>query len=123
MTGTAFGPQGRNAVDTLPSGTTSNRYGAVDTWFQDCQNTVSPDGTVANAQWYNMVTGNLRNVVQQANAAGAAITLTDGDMTLLYQAIQALIAGGSVVSVDTSQGLTLNNGQVGLDFTILDTFI
>ena len=86
-TGTAFGPQTRNATTTLPSTVTSNRYGASDTWFKDCTDISNPDGTVISSDWFNMITGNLRYLVQQANTAGANITLCDGDMTLVYDAI------------------------------------
>ena len=120
---TAFGPQTRNAVSSLPSGTTANRYGSTDTWFQDCQDTTNPDGTVANAAWFNMVTGNLRYLIQQANTDGASITLDDGDMTLVLQAVKYYAENSGLQSVNTAHGLTNTNGVVGIDFPVLEAFV
>ena len=86
MTNTAFGPQGFNAATSLPAGTTNNRYGTgVDTWVKPASGPGECDGTVLDAAFFNTIIGNIRYVVQQSGVA-----MTDGDMTLLFDAIQAI---------------------------------
>ena len=92
MTNTAFGPQGINATTTLPTANT-NVYGlATDTWVKDCTSAALNDGTVLNAQFFNNILGNLRYACQTAG-----VTLTDGDMTMLYKAITAICAANALV--------------------------
>ena len=112
---TAFGPQSANAATALPTGTTTNRYGsAVDTWCQDCTDTVNNNGTVLNAAFYNMILGNLRYAV-----ATEGITMTDGDMTLLWQAIKSAAAASGlqtasngILAIGTNVQLNLGTGAL-----------
>ena len=86
MAGTAFGPQSPNYVTTLPT-TDPNVSGvAVDTFFKDCTsaNLAVPDGTVLTAGWLNTIVGNLRAAVRDR-----AVTMLDGDLTLLSKALTA----------------------------------
>ena len=111
-TGTAFGPQGYQSVANLPDGIERNRMGfGIDTWVRDCT-AGDENGTILDAAFFNMIIGNLRNVVKQAITDGANITITDGELDLLTQAVKfygqdnAPVAGagiavnGNVVSVD-----------------------
>ncbi len=108
-TGTVLGPQGPNATTTLPAGSANNRWGnGVDTWVKDASTATSCDGTVLDAAFFNNIIGSLRTVIDKAITAGAPITKTDGDITLLYDAIIALIqtevttaTGGTYLSVLT----------------------
>ena len=112
---TAFGPQSANAATALPTGTTTNRYGASqDTWCQDCTDTVNNNGTVLNAAFYNMIIGNLRYAV-----ATEGITMTDGDMILLWQAMQKIAAdtglqtaNNGILQIGTNVQLNLGTGAL-----------
>lgn len=102
-TGTAFGPQGANASIALDGSEKTNRYGSgVDTWVRDASGVGKCDGTNLDAAFFNMLIGNMRYTVQQAG-----VTLTDGDMTLLYQAIKALTS-----AVGAGNGLIADNGVI-----------
>lgn len=90
---TAFGPQGPNHTTTLPAIDSTVEPG--DTWCQDCTNAATPDGTIPTASFLNVLIGNLRTAVRNSGVA-----LVDGDMTLLYQAIQAL-ANAAAAGVQT----------------------
>ena len=118
MTNTAFGPQGFGAVTALPPGSNTNRFGdGIDTWCADC----GADGTgstILDAAFFNMILGNLRYTVQQANADGAAITMSDGDMTLLYQAIK-FISG----TITVGPGLLLTGNDITIDVPALKVMV
>lgn len=104
MTGTAFGPQAPNASTSLPLASV-NVYGdSVDTWVQDTYVAGRNTGTVLNAQFFNMIIGNLRQAVRDAG-----ISLVDGDMTLLSKAI---IAQATSVSESIMASTPFNWGQI-----------
>jgi len=116
-TNTAFGPQGANASTTLPAGAGANAYGAgIDTWAKDCDAN-GQGGTVLDAQFFNMILGNIREAVKGAITDGAAITITDGDMTLLWQAIK------SYKNVTVGAGLAMAGGKITLDIPALKVMI
>ena len=111
-TGTAFGPQGYQAAERLPAGTTRNRMGrGVDTWVQDCA-PGSENGTVLDAAFFNTIIGNLRYLVKSAVDAGAGISLTDGDMTLLHQAVKYFADTAHNHSIDEITGLQTALGSL-----------
>lgn len=108
-TGTAFGPQGQNAATSLPAGTQSNRYGTgVDTWVSGCG---QGGGTVLDPAFFNMILGNLRNLVKGAIADGATIDLSDGDMNLLLNAVKFYTGAG----LAAGNGISIANGRISID--------
>lgn len=112
MTGTAFGPQGFNAAIALPAGATNNRYGTgVDTWVKPASGNGECDGTVLDAAFFNVLLGNIRYTVQQAG-----VPMTDGDMTLLYQAITTL---APQYTAGTGLALASNEFSVNLGTGVL----
>jgi len=124
---TAFGPQGLNYTVIAPSQSelAQNRSGSLATWAQDCTSKNAEDGTVLDANYHNMIMGNLRHLVE---ASGVA--LSDGDLTLVHQAVNAVVATatgsllsqlntmqsqltGAINSITTmSAQITALNGQV-----------
>ena len=103
MSNTAFGPQGSNAATALPQGTTVNRYGTrIDTWVKDASSAAACDGTVLDAAFFNNIIGNLRYLVTTAGVAK-----TDGDMTLVYDAVKAI---SPTIEAGTGTQVTENNG-------------
>lgn len=117
-TNTAFGPQGYGAATSLPAGTNTNRHGAgIDTWVQDC-NASGGGSTILDAQFFNTLLGNIRTVVKEANAAGAGITLNDGDMSLLYRAIQFMVG-----DVTVGQGLSITGTHITIDVPALKAMV
>lgn len=83
-----FGPQGPQAVTSLPAGTDMVRYGlAAATWFKDCSAPHANDATVLDAATLNMIIGNLWEVLQVSGIA----PVNRGDMTLLRRAIAAIL--------------------------------
>jgi len=119
-TNTIFGPQGYNAVTALPSGASVNRYGSgVDTWVKDCA-AGDKSGTILDAQFFNTIIGNLRNLVQGAIANGAAITISDGDMTAVLQAVQFF---SSPTPVTVGPGLQIVGQYITIDVSTLKVMV
>lgn len=85
-----FGPQNSNAATLLPSGSAQQRYGANQTWVQDCSAPGRNDGTVLDAAFYNRIIGNLDYLVSQSG-----VTATPGDFTAVYRAILGSVAQGA----------------------------
>lgn len=83
---TAFGPQSPYYTTTRP-GTDTAVSGGLDTWFKDCSAPGAKDGTLVTASFLNNMLGNLRYVVR-----AAGVSLVDGDDTMLFQAIAAVVA-------------------------------
>lgn len=91
-----FGPQNGNAATALPPGSKSQRYGAAQTWVQDCSAPGRNDGTILDAAFYNRIIGNLEYLVSQSG-----VTATPGDMSILYRAVLAAVADGAPAVLDT----------------------
>lgn len=110
MTTTSFGPQSPNYTTTRPA-TNPQVSGGVDTWAKDCSSLGANDGTVLTASFFNVLIGNLRNLVRSAGVA-----LDDSDAMVL-DAVQAVAAGviASTVPVYVgANGVSINNGTVRL---------
>ncbi|MFG6500134.1 hypothetical protein [Sulfitobacter sp. 1A15106] len=117
-TNTAFGPQGYNSATSLPPGITNNRAGwGVDTWVVDCT-PGDQNGTILDAAFFNMILGSLRNLVRQAVADGAPITITDGDMNMVLQAVKFY---GSIDSLVVGSGLKKTGNKIEIDVATLKT--
>lgn len=104
---TAFGPQGANAVTSMPP-SAKNRYGTADTWFRDCSSPTANDATVMDAQFLNNLLGNIRYAVR-----ASGIALSDGNMTMLYDAIVKIAqeqASPLITSVDDA--FTVSSGTL-----------
>jgi hypothetical protein len=86
MTTTAFGPQGPNYSLTRPPADPQASAGA-DTFFVNCSAAGAKDGTFATAAFFNMNLANLRYLVRTAG-----IPLNDADDTMVYAAVQAIVA-------------------------------
>jgi len=82
---TAFGPQSPNYTTSRPARATEVSAG-VDTWAKDCSSAGANDGTILNADFFNVIIANLREVVN-----GAGLTLDNTNDELLYDAILAII--------------------------------
>jgi hypothetical protein len=91
-----FGPQNANAALVLPTGSTIQRYGTAQTWVQDCSAPGRNDGTVLDAAFYNRIIGNLDYIVSIAGVAAQP-----GDMSALFRAIMAAVAGSAPGVLDT----------------------
>lgn len=84
------------ATTTRPAD--SRTFGATSTWFKDCSSSAADDGTELSAEFLNGLVAQLRTVITNS---GIAISPTDD--TMLYTAIQSLIAsGGSNSAWDTA---------------------
>lgn len=74
-----------NAVTSRPSDTRS--FGATNTWFKDCTDAATDDGTMIQAAWLNGILAQLRDTF-----VASAITLDNAD-DMLTRAIRALAPG------------------------------
>lgn len=83
---TAFGPQGPNYATSRPPADPKASAG-VDTFFKNCSAAGAKDGTFATADFFNVTLANLRYLCRTAG-----VVLDDADDTMVYQAVQDLIA-------------------------------
>ena len=114
---TSFGPQGANATNSIPATNGVNRYGTgVDTWVQDASSSSAQDGTVLNADFFNMIIGNLRTIVRQAIADGATFSETDGDFTLLLEAVKFYTGAAESAFPTDAAGQLTNDGTGALSY-------
>lgn len=91
-------------VTTRPTETRS--FGAVDTFFRDCSDAVTDDGTEYQAAFFNSLLGNVRALIrgngQTAVGAVDIVTLDNAADSLFLTAIQQLIQRGlPKAAVDT----------------------
>ncbi|RNJ49351.1 hypothetical protein [Methylocystis hirsuta] len=99
-----FGPQGAHAANILPGGATKVRYGSQDTWVRDCSAAGANDGTALDAAFFNILIGNLNQVITQSGALPTART----DFLALYKAINQI----ALNVFDSGEGIILENGKV-----------
>jgi hypothetical protein len=105
MTG-LFGPQNANAATTLPPTASQQRYGANQTWVQDCSGPGRNDGTVLDAAFYNRIIGNLDYLISTSG-----ITATPGDMSALYRAVLGAVSVGAPALLNTLSELAAAIGD------------
>lgn len=91
-----------NAVTSRPSDTRS--FGATNTWFKDCTDAVTDDGTMIQAAWLNAILAQFRDAF-----VASAITLDNAD-DMLTRAIRALAPGAPVGAMIFWPAATLPTG-------------
>ena len=104
-----WGPRGANLANTRPT-SVADPTGGTDTWCVDCSAAGVNDGTILDATFFNTIIGNLRYV-----QVTGGIAFNADDNTMLWQAIQAAIAGAytaanGVVKTGTLFETTLGKG-------------
>lgn len=82
MTINDIGPQAGNQVTTRPARATSR--GAARTWFAPCSTPAAKDGTVLDADWFNDLTAQLRQVFDSSGI------VVDGADDMLWRAIKTI---------------------------------
>lgn len=80
-----------NAVTSRPSD--SRSFGATNTWFKDCTDAATDDGTMIQAAWLNGIMAQFRDAF-----VASAITLDNAD-DMLTRAIRALAPGAPTGSM------------------------
>ncbi|RXG93033.1 hypothetical protein EAS62_20260 [Bradyrhizobium zhanjiangense] len=87
-----MGPANASGAVTVRPGDTRT-FGIVDTWFKDCSDPVTDDGTAYEAAFFNALLANVRSIVRgNGQTAGAVdvVTQDNGADDLIWQACQHL---------------------------------
>lgn len=85
-----FGPASASGAVTVRPGDTRS-FGTVDTWFKDCSDPLTDDGTAYEAAFFNALLANIRSIARGNGntGGGAAIVAEDNSANdVLWRALQ-----------------------------------